>query len=193
MNAAFLLMSSAALTGADPAPAHPAPVVISSGSGCTNCGTPAHSDCGNCGRAGLLDRLKSRFGSRKSHDCGCAPCAPAPAPCAPTCAPACDPCKKSYADRPNLFDTLRAKWGAKKSCGPTCDPCGASHLGAGCATPLPAGAAPVTPPAGGGAPPKEMPKPKDPPKSDAKPKGEAGAPGAPGVNRAGLTAPNSPY
>jgi hypothetical protein len=197
VNAAFLLMSSAALAGADPMPAPAAPVVVS-GAGCSNCGPPVHySDCG-CSKPGLLDRFKARFG-KKSHDCGCAPApcptpCPPPAPCPPPCAPApCHTCK-SAADRPNLFDTLKSRWGHKKSCGPTCDPCGASHLG-GCATPLPADAHPVTP--GTGTPPKVMPKPVDPkadPKADPKGKGNStGAPLAPTVNGAGLTAPGSPY
>ena len=189
VNAAFLLMSSAALAGADPAPAAapaaPAPVVISSGGGCSNCGVPA-SDC--CSKPGLLDRIKARFG-KKSCDCAPPPC-PAPCPPAP-CKPACDPCAKSVADRPNLFDKLKARCGMKKSSGPCCDPCGAPHV-SGCADPLPADAAPVTP--GTGAPPKEMPKPKD-----EKPKGGNSAtipvpvPVPPTVNGAGLTAPSSPY
>lgn len=155
MNAAFLLMSSAALAGADPAPAAPAaPAVISTGHGCNNCGAPA--TC--CEKAGLLDKIKARLGSwkHKSHDCGCAP-APAPAPC--------HTCAKSVADRPNLLDKLKARWG-KKSCGcaPACDPCGAAP-------------AVVTPaPGGTTTPPKEMPKPKDPPKVDPKPKGNVAIP-----------------
>jgi hypothetical protein len=155
VNAAFLLLSSAALAGADPAPAAPAaPAVISTGHGCNNCGAPAAA-C--CPKTGLLDKIKSRLGGlrSKSHDCGCAP-APAPA---------CDTCPKSVADRPNLLDKLRARMGAKKSCGcaPACDPCAtAPHHDAH---------APTT---GGTPPPKEMPKPKDPPKVD--PKGNVGIP-----------------
>jgi hypothetical protein len=130
---------------------------------------PAYSS-GCCGssKAGFFDRLKGRMGgglfAKKSHGCGCAPapsCAPAPcpAPCAPApcAAPApCHTCSKGIADRPNLFDTMKSRWGSKKhgkcDCGPTCDPCGAAHLIA----PAPA--------PGGGTPPKEMPKPKDEPK-----------------------------
>jgi hypothetical protein len=181
VNTAFLLISSAALAGADPMPApHPAAVVVS-GTGCSNC-APA-SDC--CSKAGLFDRIKGRLGGRKAHDCGAPACAPAPAPvpCAPACAPApCGP--KSCADRPNLLDTLKARWGSKH--GPCCDPCGATHV-SGCAAPLPAGAAPVVP--GTGAP-KEMPKPKDkePVKGNL-----TSAPVAPTVNGAGLTRPTSPY
>jgi hypothetical protein len=147
VNAAFLLMSSAALAGADPAPAAPAaPAVISTGHGCNNCGAPAAA-C--CPKTGLLDKIKARLGGlrSKSHDCGCAP------------APACDTCPKSVADRPNLLDKLKARWGSKKAhgCAPACDPCGTAHHAA-------------HPAPGGGTPPKEMPKPKDPPKVDPKPK-----------------------
>jgi len=155
VNAAFLLMSTAALAGADPAPAAPvAPAVISTGHGCNNCGAPAAC----CEKAGLLDKIKARLGGlrSKSHDCGCAP-APAPA---------CDPCAKSVADRPNLLDKLKARWGSKKACGcaPACDPCATTS------------AHPVTPAPGGTNPPKEMPKPKDPPKVDPKPKGNVSVP-----------------
>lgn len=148
MNAAFLLMSTAALAGADPAPAAPvAPAVISTGHGCNNCGAPA--TC--CEKAGLLDKIKARIGSlkHKSHDCGCAP---APAPC--------HTCAKSVADRPNLLDKLKARFGGHKSCGcaPACDPCATAP-------------APTT-----GTAPKEMPKPKDAPKVDPKPKGNVAIP-----------------
>ena len=195
MNAAFLIMSSAALAGADPTPppaAHHAPVVVSGTGGCSNCGTPAYtSDCGGC-KPSILDRLKSRFG-KKSHDCGCAPaCAPAP-----VCAPApCNSCPTSVASRPNLFDKLKSRWGCKKHHGPSCDPCGATTVG-GCASPLPAGAVPVTP--GTAIPPKEMPKPKDVKPVDPKPKGGNSTsapvpfPAIPTVNGAGLTGAPSPY
>lgn len=164
MNAAFLLMTSAALAGADPAPPPPPPAapVVVSGAGCNNC-APAYA-AGCCEKKpGLLDRIKSRLGGigKKSHDCGCAP---APAPCA-TPAP-CNTCGGASA-RPNLFDTLKARWGHKKhsNCGPTCDPCGAAHI----APPVTGGTI------GGTTPPKEMPKPKDEkPKDkpkDEKPKG----------------------
>lgn len=197
MNAAILLMSSATLAGADPAPAaHPpaAPVVISSGAGCSNCGTAAAyyapSDCG-CGKAGLLDRFKARFG-RKSADC----CTPAPC-CAP--ASACDPCHKSAADRPNLLDKLKSRWGGKRSA--CCDPCATTYVDP-CATTHAVAAPPATTPpvTGGTTPPKEMPKPKDPKDSkDSKDKGKGGntggvsVPAPPTVSGAGLTTPASPY
>lgn len=167
MNAAFLLMSSAALAGADPAPAAPAaPAVISTGHGCNNCGAPAAC----CPKPGLLDKIKARIGAmkHKAHHCDCAP-APAPAPC--------DPCAKGAAHRPNLLDKLKARFAGKKhSCG--CDPCAGA----------PAHHAPAP---GGTAPPKEMPKPKDPPKADPKPKGNVSIP-APLPAVAGATG-TSPY
>lgn len=179
MNAAFLLMSSAALAGADVAPPPaPAPAVISSGAGCSNCGAPAVAPCGDCGKAkiGLLDKLKARLGGlgKKSHDCGCAP---APAPC--------DPCATAAA-RPNLLERLKGRLGHKKchTCGPVCDPCG------GAATVL--SSPPVTgaPPAvANPSAPKEMPKPKD----AAPPKGGVLAPVPPITGASGLADANSPY
>lgn len=199
MNAAFLLMSSVALTGADVAPAAPAPapVVISSGAGCSNCGAPAvaAAPCGDCGKTkiGLLDKIKGRFAGigKKSHDCGCAPVVvAAPAPC-DTCGHA------AAAPRPNLFDKLKSRMGHKKghACGPVCDPCGAAHLmDAPCATP----GAPVTPPTTGTpttTPPKEMPKPKDTPKEAPKdkPKGDTALPVPPVTGASGLTGAGNPY
>jgi hypothetical protein len=195
VNAAFLIMSSAALAGADPAPPPPLPAapVVVSGAGCSSCGTPAYSS-GCCGssKQGLFDKLKGRFGGfgKKSHGCGCAP---ACAPPAPACAPApCNTCNAwnscptSIASRSNLFDTLKSRWGHKKKHGPCCDTCGAATAVDGCAAPLPVGAPPVVVP-GPTAPPKEMPKPKE----TVKPKGNVSAP-LPPVSGAGLTGP-SPY
>lgn len=175
VTAAFLLMSSAALAGADPvpvAPAAPAPAVVNSGAGCNKC-----APCGCEKKPGLLDRLKEKFG-KKSGDC----CAPVPA-CAPVKVPLpCNTCGSSAADRPNLLDKLKSRWSSKHSnCGPTCCTAGA----------------PIIQP-GTGTAPKEMPKPKDvKPKSDDKPK--AGTSGSiplplPPVNGAGgLTGSGSPY
>jgi hypothetical protein len=193
VNAAFLLMSTAALTGADATPpaAH-APVVISSGAGCSNCGTPAvsyaHTGCGCApAKVGLLDKLKAKFG-KKSHDCGCAP-APAVVHHAP-----CHTCPTTIAARPNLLDKLKARMSSKKAaaCGPVCDPCGAAHL---------APATPVEHPPVTGTPPKEMPKetpkempkPKDLPKDLPKDAPKAGAVPPPVTGAGGLTGAGSPY
>ena len=183
MNAAFLLMSSAALAGADvapPPPAATAPVVVHGTGGCTNCGTPAPvSSCGCEKKVGLFYKLKSKcggFGKKPSHDCGCVPaCAPAPMPL-PTCH-TCNTCPTSIASRPNLLDKMKGWCGHKKAshCGPVCDSCGVTAT-TGCATP----GAPYVPPTTGGTtttPPKEMPKetPKTTPPV-VKPKGDAGVP-----------------
>ncbi len=196
MTAAFLLMSSAALAGADVSPppaAHPAPVVVSTGAGCSNCSAPS---CGcSTHKVGLFDKLKSKFGKRTS-DCGCAP--------VPSCAPvyvpppaACNTCATSTSARPNLLDKLKSRCGHTKasSCGPTC---GSARLGGGCATP---GTPYVPPVTGTTPPPKEMPKDpkevgKDPKNKPIPPKGGVNITPLPlpPVNGAGgLTAPGSPY
>ncbi len=171
MNTAFLILSSAALAGADPAPAPApapatAPPVVVSGTGCSNCGvTPyAHGGCDSC-KPGLLDRIKSRMGGfgKKSHECGCG------SPPAHT----------------NLLDAMKARWGTKHSgCGPTCDPCGSGYVTAAPPTPAPP-SAPGTPP------PQEMPKPKTGEKDKGGNTGSIPQP-VPGVTGAGLSA-GSPY
>ncbi len=140
LNAAFLIISSAAMAGADPAPmpAHHAPVVVSPGSGCNPCGSaPA---CG-CDKPKLLEKLKGRF-SRPSRDCGCAPAAcpapcptPYPAPCPPPVVKPCNPCcPQSIADRPNLLDKLKERWASKNQCNPCANPC-ANPCGDPCLNP----------------------------------------------------------
>jgi hypothetical protein len=97
VNAAFLLVTTAWLTGADPAPAPamtpapamaaPAPVVVGGGNSCGSCGTSScDSGCG-CGR----HHFRGLFA--RHHGCGCDTCAaPAPTCCAPAPAPAPAPC-----------------------------------------------------------------------------------------------------
>jgi hypothetical protein len=197
VNAALLLLASAWTTGSDVAPppgappAQPPPPVHApvTAPGC--CAGPyvgaftwgyGCDDCG--GRASLHDRLRARFAGRKHHaaaDCcdSCATAAPVYAP-APVfhgypvtgCA---DPCEDS---KHGLLSRFRGRFGGHRNkAADCCDPCwgGAVTIGpwvgypGGCATPLPAGPAPVVPPPAGGAgePPKEMPTPKDatPPKT----------------------------
>ncbi|MDB5312281.1 MAG: hypothetical protein JWO38_6483 [Gemmataceae bacterium] len=169
MNAALLMMTSTILAGADAAPGAPVappPAVVSAGPGCGpgGCGPVVSGGCCDpCAgsKAGLFDRLKSRMGGglcgkHKSAACGCAP-----APCA-TCAPA--PCNDCGSARPSLLDRLKSKFGKhhKADCG-GCDGCAVGTPAiAGCAAPLPPGAAPAVPPSAD--PPKEMPKPKEIPK-----------------------------
>jgi hypothetical protein len=162
VNAAFLIMSSAALAGADPAPTPPPPAapVVVSGTGCSNCGAPAYSGCCGSSKVSFWDRLKSRFSGfgKKRHSCECAPapacntCAPAPVyTYAPAPAAACDTCGCG-ASRPNLFDRLKERWGSKKhACGPTCDACSASAYPA----------TPVAPAPGSPTPPDKMPAPPE--------------------------------
>jgi hypothetical protein len=77
VNAAFLLVTTAWLTGADPAPtaapAAPAPVVSSANYGGAGCGCSGGcgDTCGDtgCGCGGLFGKLKGRF--HHGGDCGC--------------------------------------------------------------------------------------------------------------------------
>jgi len=154
VNAALLVMSSALAAGPDVIPAgwgeNALPSVVQAG-GCDACG--GHS------RGGLLDTLKSKFGSKSS--CGCAP-APAPA---------CNPCTSGgHYTQPNLLDKLKDRWAAKKAppcpCTPACAPAAS-----------PAVTTPVAPSA-------DTTKPKDPgtPKGfDTLPKGGASRGGSAGL------------
>ena len=99
MNAAFLLLTTAWLAGADDAkpaaaaPAAPKPIAAApiATSGC--CGTAA--PCGGCNdcceKEGFFSKLKGKF---HHDDCCCeTKCAPTCAPtCAPKCAPTCNDC-----------------------------------------------------------------------------------------------------
>jgi hypothetical protein len=79
VNAAFLLMTTACLTGADAAPpAAPPPAAAPihsvgtggcAGGGCSSCG--GCDTCGSCGceSEGFLSKLKAKF--HRSSDCGC--------------------------------------------------------------------------------------------------------------------------
>ena len=204
MNSAILIMSSAVLAGADPAPPPPppaAPIVVNGGAGCNNCGAAPYAayagDC--CGKKpGLFERFRGRIGGfgHKSKDCGCAP-APECNPCPPP-PPVCNPCPTTCHDRPNLLDTLRARWAKKKSCTPApvcCDPCAGAPLGGYPAVNpigpgIPPGVTPGVPPGGANPTPKEMPKPKD--KEKGSDKGSSVTiPPVPPVTGAG--AQNSPY
>lgn len=172
MNASVLLLSSALLAGADPAPvaaAPTAPVVAAPIAGvAAGCGCSAPASCApSCGRVGLLDRLRARLASFHKPKCHTA-CAPASAP-APTPAPApccgtpiftgfttsChDPC-----DRHSLLAKLRAKFHGSRHCDAY------SVMLTGCAPAV--GTLLAAPPAGAPAPttpPDAMPKPDAPKK-----------------------------
>ncbi|MCY2941903.1 MAG: hypothetical protein NTV50_09595 [Planctomycetota bacterium] len=93
MNAAFLLLTTAWVAGADAAPAA-APAVTSTSSCDSTC----------CDKPSLLDKLRARF----AKDCCDAPKCEAPkvVKCEKK-ADACDPCKVS------ILDKLRAKLHAR--------------------------------------------------------------------------------
>jgi hypothetical protein len=173
VNAAYLMLTTAWLAGADPAPAPAAPAapVVSApiGGGCgggCGCATDA---C--CEKEGFFAKLKAKF---HKNDCGCgceqaptccAPkpvCCPAPKPVccpapAPTCCHAapvscgCDECK------PSLCERIKAKFKKSKDCGCDsgcggCSTCGGGVIGGAPAEAIPAKPAP-------GAAPQAMPKP----------------------------------
>jgi len=164
VNAAFVMLTSAWLAGADPAPpaanapaAPAAPAVVSSGNTCGGCGSTCGDACADpccdSGRkkifAGLVSRVKSKF---HRHDCCEEACAPAPCPCPPkpVCCeparPACDPCADACHDGGRkkllggLAGKLRSKFNRNDCCG-SVDACGC-----GSAAPSPAQpAAPAAP------------------------------------------------
>jgi hypothetical protein len=177
VNAAFLMLTTAWLAGADAAPtppAPPAPVVSAPiGGGCgggCGCATDA---C--CEKPKLLDRIKAKF---HKNDCGCgceaptccapkpvccpAPkpvCCPAPKPVccapAPTCCHAAPTCGCGCEEpRVKLLDKIKAKFHKNECCESSCG-CGGCGCGGAISTGAPAEAIP-TKPAPGGAP---MPKP----------------------------------
>lgn len=133
MNAAFLLVTTAWLAGADapvakPAPA-PAPAVAPAACG-ASCGSCCN-DCGSCceDKPGLFARLCARFKKNDCCDSCCAPtpcckpttcCAPAPV-CKPACCPAptCNDC----CEKEGFFKRLCGKFKKNDccdSCAPTC-------------------------------------------------------------------------
>jgi hypothetical protein len=148
VNAAFVMLTTAWMAGADPAPAAAAPAaapVVSTSMGACNggyggCGGISN-DCCDHGRQRLCDRLKGLF---KRNNCGCeaAPtCAPAPvvhhAPANCGCE---DHCK-----RERLCDRLKAKFKRHNDCCDTGAQCGCGGIGTygggvigGSAEPIPA-------------------------------------------------------
>jgi hypothetical protein len=174
VNAAYLLLTSAWLAGADAAPAAPAPAastpVVASGSCCGNSGgcSSCADSCG-CEKVKFWDKWKGKF---HKNDCGCQPtcgCA-APAPtcgcaapvhhvhAAPSCgcapAPSCgcdDGCGKV-----RLWDRMKAKFHKDCGCESSCSTCGGGCSSCGAPAAAPTGeAVPVAPKAGEA--PKKMP------------------------------------
>jgi hypothetical protein len=165
VNAAYLMLTTAWLAGADPAPVAPvpaAPVVAAPigggcGGGCGGCATDA---C--CEKESKFAKFKAKF--HKHSDCGCEQsCAPAPTCCAPkpVCCPAPKPvCCPAPAptcchaapvscgceeQRVKLWDKLKAKFHKHNDCGceSSCNSCGGAPTGA------PAEAIPTKPSTGG--------------------------------------------
>jgi len=129
MNAAFLLVTTVWLAGADPVPEKAPPPAPAPATAAPAAPAPAPcAGCGACGSCceseGFLAKLRARFHKDTCDTCAPAPCcAPAPkyapAPCftpAPKCASACDTC-----DGPSLLDRIKARL-HKDDCGcaPTC-------------------------------------------------------------------------
>jgi hypothetical protein len=158
VNAAFLLVTTAWLAGADPVPppAHPAPAPVASSASCDGC---CNDDCG-CGGHKLFGKLKGLF----HRDCGCDT----------GCNTGCDTCGHGHAwgggwghksadcgcnddcgcGGHKLFGKLKGLF-HRGDCG--CDTCGCDSCGAnGAIAPAPAGA--VAPRAEPIPAPKEAPK-----------------------------------
>jgi len=158
VNAAYLLLTSAWLAGADAAPAAPAPVasapVVASGSCCgTAGGCSSCADTCGCERTKFWDKCKAKFHKKDcgcESSCGCAAPAPtcgcekahhvhaapscgcaAPAPSC-GCAHAAPTCGCEDHCKPKLWDRMKAKFhkdcGCETSCG-GCSTCGGSSYG----------------------------------------------------------------
>lgn len=172
MNAAFLLMSSALVTGADPqaAPAAAPPaaaVVAPAPHAAPCCAIPAPcSDA--CARRGLFAHMRL-WGHR--DDCGCGHRDRCDRhvfhgfTTAGPCNTGCDPCgveRHGWGSGPGLLSRLRAKFGHRDCCDAA--PCCPTPS---CAVPpIPGGAPPVAPPVA----PEKMPAPA---KDKKDPKGTA--------------------
>ena len=145
VNATLLMLTSAWIAGADPAPAKdapaPIPAVVSTGS---SCGGGCCSACGDSGgKSGLWTRFKGSFGKKSCCESACAP-APVqswhvPAATCGGCSSGCGSCHDG------LWSQLKGRFNKHNSCD-TCSTCGS----AGAVTPE-AVPAPTTPK-------KEMPK-----------------------------------
>ena len=112
MNAAFLVLTTAWLAGAEAAPAAPPKNPPATAAPAGSCSGSCGACCDSCGRERLIDRLRSRF---HRGDC-CDSCKPAK----------CDSC----CERERLIDRLRSRFhrgdccdSCKSSCG-ACNDCG---------------------------------------------------------------------
>ena len=187
MNAAFLLMTTALVAGADAAPSHapasPAPVVVHPAPPASPCGSGVGGCSGGCGtcydacceKEGLFTRLRNKLSSRfsKGNDC-CDPCG--------------DTCSAGFGSklRGRLKGMFRKHDDCCDACAPACDGCasgtvvGTPILG----TPAPAQSMPKAEPIG-------EPREKLPagPKDGGKPAGGAAKPASTLLTPRPLNAP----
>lgn len=185
MNSAFLLVATAWLAAGDPAPAHPAPAIVSAPAACSggSCGaTYGHGgaccdacadDC--CCRESFFQRLMSRF--HRSNDCCESTC---DACCTTTTHAHASTCCDACADdccRPSFFDRLRSMFSRHRDsdcCDTGCDTgcgCGNGSYGAPAyhGAPSPYGAPALTPTPGVMPKAEQVPAPKDPGKDPGQP------------------------
>jgi hypothetical protein len=151
VNAAYLMLTTAWLAGADPAPAAvaappvagpvvSAPIGGGCGGGCNSgCGCAAETSC--CERESKWAKIKAKF--KKHSGCGCeescaAPvqhtCCPAPAPTCCQAAPVSSGCGCEESKGKQLWGKLKGKFkkhGGDCGCESSCNSCGSSS-GCGC-------------------------------------------------------------
>jgi hypothetical protein len=169
VNAAYLMLTTAWLAGADPVPVAPAAPIVASNSGCGCGGYSAGSDCCDSGKKpGLFARLCAK---KRHDDCGCeSSCDTGRAARAPKCreprAPKCRAPKHQSCDSCNSgCDQCEHKGGLLARCRGRKhhDDCGcgsASYGNSGCGCGSNGGTGVIGVPAGSGAPPEAAPAPK---------------------------------
>ena len=183
MNAAFLLVATALVTGSDPVqavPASAAPAVVSSG--CSSCNSGCNT-CDSCERTKLFGGFRGLF--NRGSDCGCDSCGSKKS-FGSSCGcgggfslglrerfagwghKSCDTCNTCAQEKScgcGIMESPLSRLGGlfrKKSCGcatetcNSCSSCGSTGavIQSAPVTPVPAGAAPAAPPAA----PKAMPQ-----------------------------------
>src|SRR5947209_13919033 len=117
MNAAYLMLTTAWLAGADPVPATPAAPVMTNGS-CGCCGGMGGGYSANCNSCddgcGKKPGLFSRLFARKGHDdCGCEQ---------NSCESSCKPARERKCRQPRHHDSCDTCNTGHQSCN-TCDSC----------------------------------------------------------------------
>ena len=140
MNAAFLLVTTAWIAGADTAPANPPPArvvpapVYSVGTpGTAGCCGGASTGCGGCDscgceKEGFFSRLKGRFHRHNDCDCGCT-----------SSSSSCGSCGSCGCESGGFFSHLKGHTHHNEcgcdsgcgGCGSSCDSCGGHGGGLG--------------------------------------------------------------